>query len=132
MQNTSKMKMRNLPLLLRHYELNDTAPMYMATGFAGFLLFMRATRKDGRRFFGQCKGAEYEIKDDSAGYFYELWSNNNADQVVDAVLGNSALWEAELDQLPGFAAAVKQQLNSMLQKGVLETVSDLARETVTL
>jgi tagaturonate reductase len=37
-QYTSKMKMRNIPLLLRHYELNDTPPVHMATGFAGFLL----------------------------------------------------------------------------------------------
>jgi tagaturonate reductase len=131
-QNTSKMKMRNVPLLIRHYELNDTAPIYMATGFAGFLLFMRAIKKSGDKYFGQRNGLDYEIKDDKAGYFYELWSNNNAEQVVDKVMGDTVLWEAELDKLPGFAVAVKQQMNSMIENGVLETVARLAKEEVSI
>jgi len=126
------MKMRNIHLLQHHYDLHDSAPMYMATGFAGFLLFMKAARKDGSRHYGQRNGVEYEIKDDSADYFYELWKTNDADQVVDAVLSNNALWEAALDEFPGFGATVKQQLNSMIRKGVLETVSDLTRERVTI
>jgi tagaturonate reductase len=131
-QNTSKMKMRNVPLLLRHYELNDGAPMYMATGFAGFLLFMKATKKQGGKYYGQRNGLDYEIKDDSAEYFYEAWKSNNSDQVVDNVLSDTELWEAELDRLPGFAAAVKQQLGSMMQNGVLETVTELTKEGVTI
>jgi tagaturonate reductase len=125
LQYTSKMKMRNLPLLLRHYELNDSAPMFMVTGFAGYLLFMRSSRKDGSKYFGQRNGVEYEIKDDSAAYFHELWSGKSAEQVVDAVLANAMLWDAELNKLPGFGAAVKQQLNSMMEMGVFETVSAL-------
>jgi hypothetical protein len=35
------------------------------------------------------------------------------------------LWDAELNKLPGFGAAVKQQLNSMMEMGVFETVSAL-------
>jgi tagaturonate reductase len=125
LQYTSKMKMRNLPLLLRHYELNDSAPMYMVTGFAGYLLFMRSTRKEGSKFFGQRNGAEYEIRDDSAAYFHELWNSNNAEQVVDAVLSNTTLWDAELNKLPGLGDVVKKQLNSMIETGVFETVSAL-------
>lgn len=131
-QSTSKMKMRNVPLLLRHYEMHNTAPIYMATGFAGYLLFMKATRKEGSKYFGQRNGVDYEIKDDSADYFYTLWKGGNADQVVDRVLADSGLWEAELAKLPGFAAAVKQQLNSMLQYGVLETVTELTKEDVAI
>lgn len=129
LQYTSKMKMRNLPLLLRHYELNDTAPIYMVTGFAGYLLFMRSRRKEGSKYFGQRNGVEYEIKDDSAVYFHELWSGNSAEQVVDAVLANATLWETELNKLPGFGDAVKQQLNSMMETGVFETVSALVLDS---
>jgi tagaturonate reductase len=125
LQYTSKMKMRNLPLLLRHYELNDSAPMYMVTGFAGYLLFMKATRKEGSKYFGQRNGVEYEIKDDSAAYFHELWNGNSAEQVVDAVLSNTTLWDSELNKLPGFGDAIKQQLKSMMETGVFETVSAL-------
>ena len=89
LQYTSKMKMRNVPLLLRHYEWNDTAPVFMATGFAGYLLFMKATKKEGDRYFGQRDGIDYEIKDGSAEYFHELWRNNDSDQVVDKVLSDT-------------------------------------------
>ncbi|HEX5667444.1 MAG TPA: tagaturonate reductase, partial [Chitinophagaceae bacterium] len=128
LQYTSKMKMRNVPLLLRHYEWNDTAPVFMATGFAGFLLFMKAAKKEGDRYFGQRDGVDYEIKDGSADYFHEIWRNNDPDQVVDKVLSNKDLWEAELDKLPGFAGAVKQQLRSMMQRGALETVAELVEK----
>ncbi len=42
-QYSSKMKMRNVPLLLRHYEKAGNIPEYMALGFAGHLLFMKCT-----------------------------------------------------------------------------------------
>jgi tagaturonate reductase len=131
LQYTSKMRMRNVPLILRHYELSDTAPMYMATGFAGFLLFMKATKKEGGKYFGQRDAVDYEIKDDSADYFHEIWRNNDSDHVVDKVLANTELWEADLDKLPGFAVAVKQQLKSMIQNGALETVAELVKQGVT-
>ncbi|HLO81389.1 MAG TPA: tagaturonate reductase [Chitinophagaceae bacterium] len=124
-QNTSKMKMRNVPLLIHHYELQDTPPVCMATGFAGFLLFMKAIKKEGDKYFGQRKGELYEIKDDSAEYFSELWKDNKPEQVVDRVLSNDELWGARLDKLPGFSDAVKDKLIDMGQYGVLETVIKL-------
>jgi tagaturonate reductase len=103
----------------------------MATGFAGFLLFMKATKKEGGKYFGQRDAVDYEIKDDSADYFHEIWRNNDSDHVVDKVLANTELWEADLDKLPGFAVAVKQQLKSMIQNGALETVAELVKQGVT-
>ncbi|HJS53595.1 MAG TPA: tagaturonate reductase, partial [Chitinophagaceae bacterium] len=44
-QYTSKMKMRNIPLFQRHYELYDTVPVRMAAGLAGMLLYMKAVKK---------------------------------------------------------------------------------------
>jgi tagaturonate reductase len=131
-QYTSKMKMRNVPLLLRHYELNDTPPMYMATGFAGFLLFMKITRKDGNRYFGERNGVEYEIKDDSAEYFFNAWNKNgNSDAVAEAVMKNEALWETDLTNLPGFVSAVQEQLQDMMANGVLQTIAQLETRKVT-
>ncbi|MDP4151544.1 MAG: tagaturonate reductase, partial [Bacteroidota bacterium] len=40
MQYSSKMKMRDIPVLLRHYQLNDQPPERFALGFAAYLLFM--------------------------------------------------------------------------------------------
>ena len=89
-QYTSKMKMRNVPLLQRHYELTDNPPMHMATGFAGFLLFMKATKKEGSKYFGDLNGKAYEIKDDSAAYFYNAWKDKSANEVAKEVMQDEA------------------------------------------
>lgn len=124
-QCTSKMKMRNVPLLQRHYELNKSVPMHMAIGFAACLLYMKVKKKDGKKYFGERNGEAYEIKDDSAEYFYDIWNNNSPDKVAEVVMTNEALWEIDLTQLPGFLQAVREQLKEMMQSGVLATVTAL-------
>jgi tagaturonate reductase len=39
LQYTSKMKMRNVPILLNHYKKNASPPWHFTTGFAAYLLF---------------------------------------------------------------------------------------------
>jgi len=124
-QYTSKMKMRNIPLLLRHYQLQETPPVRMATGFAGFLLFMKAVRKDGGKYFGKRNGLEYEIKDDAAGYFYNIWENNSPEKVLQKVLQNEELWGTDLSSLPGFLPAVQQQLQEIMDHGALQAIAKL-------
>jgi len=131
-QYTSKMKMRNLPLIQRHYELNSSAPLRMAAGFGAYLLFLKVTRKDENKYFGERDGVEYEIKDDSAPYFYEVWQQYEAAEVPAVVMRNKALWEVDLTQYPGFLTAVEKQLNSMLTNGVAQTVAELENATEVL
>ncbi len=137
-QYTSKMKMRNVPLLLRHYELNDIPPVHMATGFAGFLQYMKVTRVAGNlpgqagKYYGERNGEEYEIKDDSAAYFHEVWKNNDtAAEVAQRVMQNEELWETDLTKLPGFLHTVQEQLEEFAIKGVLLTISQAAIKKVT-
>jgi tagaturonate reductase len=131
-QYTSKMKMRNIPLFLRHYELHLSPPMRMATGFAGFLYFMKATKKEGDKYFGQRNGVDYEIKDDAAPYFYEVWKLDSPEAVVDTVMDNVELWEAEIGKLPGLKQAVLGQLVSMMEKGVMQTILELEKKEITV
>lgn len=129
-QYTSKMKMRNIPLLQSHYEQTRPAPMHMATGFAAFLLYMKVARKEGNKYYGQRNGEDYEIKDDSAEYFYNVWKENNAAQVAAVVMGNEELWDIDLTKLPGFLPAVQEQLQDMMTNGVLQTVEQLEKGKV--
>lgn len=131
-QYTSKMKMRNVPLLLRHFELNDTPPVNMATGFAGFLQYMKVTRVSGNKYYGERNGVEYEIKDDSAAYFHDVWNNNKASEVAKIVMQNEELWETDLSKLPGFLALVQEQLQEFSIKGVLSTISQTEIKKVTV
>ena len=131
-QYTSKMKMRNMPLLQRHYELNSTVPMHMATGFAAYLLYMKVTKKAGNKYYGERNGIEYEIKDDSAEYFYKVWNNSNATEAVSEIMANEELWEIDLTKLPGLLQAVQEQLQDMINNGVLATVEQLENKKVTV
>jgi len=130
-QCSSKMKMRNVPLLKRHFELHSAPPLHMATGFAAYLLFMKGTRKDGNRVYGERDGLEYEIKDDSAEYFYHAWQNNGPNELARVVMSNEELWETDLTQMPGFLPTVQGQLQKMMTMGVLPTVEQLVNEKVT-
>jgi tagaturonate reductase len=124
-QYTSKMKMRNLPLLQRHYQISSTAPIHMATGFAAFLLYMKITKKEGNKYYGQRDGVDYEVKDDSAEYFFNTWQNNTAETIAQAVMSNTALWDTDLTQLPHFLHTVNNQLQSFITNGVLSTIAKI-------
>jgi tagaturonate reductase len=132
-QYTSKMAARNIPLLKKHFERNDFVPVHMAAGFAAFFLYMKVTRKEGNKYFGTRNGEEYEIKDDSAEYFYNLWQSNNAVTVAQLAMQNTELWETDLTQMSGFLQAVQEKLNEYQLQGVLKTIEqiELKKETVT-
>jgi len=124
-QYTSKMKMRNIPLLVKYFELSNTPPMHMATGFAGFLYFMKAVRKENGKYFGLRNGKEYEINDDEAEYFYNVWHKFTPSDLVHEVLSNENLWGTDLAQLPGFETAVQEQLDKIIKRGALVVINEL-------
>jgi tagaturonate reductase len=107
LQYTSKMKLRNVPLIIKHFEKTRQVPEYMALGFAGYLLFNKQHN---------------EIKDDSADVVIASWNNTKPETVADAVLSNKTLWGTDLTSLPGFADKVKFWLRRLLLDGVTETI----------
>lgn len=132
---TSKMKMRNVPTLLNYYQVFNCVPEYMAMGFAAYLLFMKAVKKNADKYLGEHNGQVYPIQDDKAAYFYDKWQSLSVDELVHAVLQDKSLWEEDLTLLPGFEAAVARKLKSMVDKGVLFTIecfmnrNDCAKDT---
>ena len=129
-QYVSKMKMRNIPLLQRHYELYDPAPVRMATGFAGMLLYMKAVKKENGKYFGERCGELYEIKDESAEYFYQVHQDYSIDKVAQIVLQNEELWGTDLTKLPGFLQTVQDQLSEFVSAGVLNTIAGIETKKV--
>lgn len=121
MQYSSKMKMRCIPVLLRHYGQTGTVPQLFALAFAAYILFMKATAAADGKYTGTMGGKTYPINDDQAAVFYTRWQKLVPEEVVSAVIADP-YWEAELTSLPGFAATVAQALQSMMQNGVPETV----------
>jgi len=113
MQYSSKMKMRNVPVLLEHYRHHSTPPPLFALGFAAYLLFM--------------KGGDYKVNDDKAEYFAGLWKQYQPDELVDKVLADASLWDTDLSVLSGFAAAVKEDLHALINKGALSALAQFGK-----
>jgi tagaturonate reductase len=130
MSYTTKLKMRVVPVLLRHYETATQAPEKIAFGFAAHLLFMYAAEEENGQYYGKLHDQRYLINDDQAGYFYDLWQNNTADSLVDKVYANVNLWGTDLTALPGFTAAVKTQLKNITNLGIQNALENLDKKQV--
>jgi tagaturonate reductase len=119
------MKMRNVPLLLEHYNRFNNVPQYMAIGFAAYLLFMKAATKDGDKYFGNNNGTSYHIQDEFAGYYFEVWQNYDSEEVVKAVLSNESIWSVDLNKLEGFADAVTKYLKLFMNNKFFEVIENI-------
>ncbi len=64
LQYSSKMKMRNVPILLNYYKERNTVPVYMSLGFAAHILFMRSRKNGEGKYTGVSGNKEYTIHDD--------------------------------------------------------------------
>nr|WP_294904593.1 tagaturonate reductase [uncultured Lacibacter sp.] len=119
-----KMRMRNIPLLLKHFEQDLYVPASMALGFAAYILFMKCEHGESGTYYGEANGVAYPIQDEQAGYFHQLWKNNKPADVVKKALSNEQLWGQDISTLPGFSFAVSSYLDAMMEDGVLATVKN--------
>jgi tagaturonate reductase len=122
-QCTTKMRMRNLPVLIKYQEMQTTVPVCMAVGFAAYILFMKAVKQEGGYYYGQRGDQYYRINDEHAPFFYEVWQNHSAvKDIVEKVLGNTDLWGVDLSAYNQFRATVAQYLGTMTANGVKQTI----------
>ncbi|MXV49482.1 tagaturonate reductase [Pedobacter sp. HMF7647] len=129
MQYSMKIKMRIVPVLLNHYRKSASVPVKIAFGFAAYLLFMKGVIKTGDdKFYGEFNGERYLINDDQAEYFYEQWEYLNESELVYGILSNVSLWGEDLSALPGFEAAVAENLKAFQEGGVLTALKGLSAE----
>ncbi|WP_431211108.1 tagaturonate reductase [Puia sp. P3] len=108
MQYSSKIRMRVVPVLLKHYQ--PEPPPHIVLGFAAYLLFMR--------------GQSGPVTDDRAAYFKDLWQNE-PDVVVKTALSDQGLWGADLTEVPGFEEAVRKNLDVLMNKGAAAALAQL-------
>lgn len=120
MQYTSKMKMRVVPVLLKYFADHKKAPQHIALGFAAYLLFMKAVKKEGDGYRGELKGKFYPINDDKAVYFFEQWKKYEADELVQQVLSDTSLWGNDLSALPLFVQTVQTNLKALLTQNKIQ------------
>jgi len=122
MNYSSKMKMRCIPVLLKHYETNESAPALFSMSFAAYILFMKAVAKKGEQYFGELDEESYLIQDDQAEVFYKRWAGLTTAGLVSEVLSDAAYWGTDLSQLPGFKQAVTDNLNLIINNGMKDSI----------
>jgi tagaturonate reductase len=130
MNYTSKMKLRNIPLLLRHYSKTDKVPEEMALGFAAYLLFMKCEAGADNVHYGELEGKKYAIQDEMAPYFADKWANDNKNTFVESILADKNLWGTDISRLNGFAAAVKDNLQLLETQGAAAALAVKQVKTV--
>lgn len=113
---TAKMRMRNIPLLLRYYQQHNKVPVCMALGFAAYIRLMCVQEQPDGNFTGKWNGRSYTIQDEHADFFAEKWALISGRDLVHAVLSHAELWGTDLATLPGFEAQVTEDL-LQLQEG---------------
>jgi tagaturonate reductase len=121
-QYSSKIKMRCIPILLRHYKQTNAVPESFALGFAAYLYFMKATKKVDGKFYGELNGEAYLIQDDQAEVFYKRWQSLTPAALVREVLRDTAFWGEDLHDLPQFSEAVLDRLLQIDANGMKETI----------
>jgi tagaturonate reductase len=129
-QYSSKMKMRCIPLLQKHYEKDSIPPEAFALGFAAYLQFMKPVVKKGEKYYGEWAGKEYEIQDDRAEIFYKRWQTMNEAEVLEEVLKEVAFWGIDLTLLPGFVQSVCDKRIQIQQQGVMAAIESMDSKKV--
>ncbi|MDR3120229.1 MAG: tagaturonate reductase [Clostridiales bacterium] len=135
LNSTSKFKVRVLPSILEYHRRADALPAALVFSFAALLAYYRVGRRDGSgagagaasvpAYYGERAGEAYEVKDDESAlaFFAAAWtacdlSREGVHGLVRGVCARESLWGADLNALPGFAAAAADALSAILRDGV--------------
>jgi tagaturonate reductase len=133
LQATMKMRVRVVPSIVSFSERTGRPPAALAFGFAAYLLFMRGDYQAERRRAGL--SVPPDDHGESVAAAWAALGDDDSDEAlgafVAAVCADTSLWGADLADVPGFVAAVRDALIRIHRVGVpaaLET--HLASEAV--
>lgn len=115
---TQKLQVRAVPVLLKYYEKFQSVPESFVIAFAAYLLFMKSDKVEGENYYGSYNGNEYPINDIKASYYYNLWKQNDVDELVKTALQDVDLWDTDLTRLNGFEREVTEKLKRMMTDGL--------------
>jgi tagaturonate reductase len=143
-QDTSKIRIRAIPIILQHYKRYGYVPRHISMGMAAYILFMRSTRaspgpnldrhastsngtgspsESQGSFTGRLGGREYPITDDFAADLHDKWQEASLPAVVDSILGDQRIWGADLASLQGFADDVVFYADNLDRHGFFRTLN---------
>ncbi|HMJ48622.1 MAG TPA: tagaturonate reductase [Ferruginibacter sp.] len=128
LQYSTKMYLRNIALIENYTSRFGQAPVYMAVGMAGHILFMHVSKNGDGNYYGEINGEKYEVKDDNAKYYAKAWKENQPDALVNKILSDRIMWGSDLTLLNGFEMEVAGWLKIMMEKGILFALKEAAKK----
>ncbi|HEX6558441.1 MAG TPA: tagaturonate reductase, partial [Longimicrobiales bacterium] len=103
LQQTAKMRLRVVPAIRDYGARFQRAPVSLAFGFAGYLLYVR---DHGPR------------PDDEAVLVRAAWQAEGPEAIARAACRNTIVWGCDLAEISGFAEQVAKYLEIMMRAGV--------------
>ena len=131
-QYSSKMYLRNVPVIENYYKRFGHAPVLMSLGMAAHILFLRSEKAADRKYYGGEGDEQYLITDENAAVYSASWKKYRREFIVKNILGNKDLWQADLNGLPGFAEKITEWLNMLKDNGALHTLQEAIAEKTTV
>ncbi len=127
LQSTMKVRVRVVPSIRRYAAMHGRAPVLLSIGFAGWLLYMRGDVQAARRERGLPVPAdEHEMLLRDAWRSVDARDRRQLGELVEGVAGNSALWQEDLRDIPGFTREVTTQLARIAHDGPLAALDAIA------
>lgn len=106
---TSKMVLRNIPLLLEWYKHHEKVPQLIALGFAAYLYFIKPFEKDDL-YYGNFSERNRD------------WHPEERQKIIRDIISDVSIWGTNLDSLPGFTETVLNNLNRINREGMRSTL----------
>ncbi len=119
-QYTSKMAMRNVPLIQALYTSEEQQDSMMALGFAAYLHFMKPVKQEGQLFVNK---TGMVINDDKIAMVYQHWKQELATaDTIQQILADRTIWGVDLSSYSSFVASVTEYYFQLENKHPLSLV----------
>ncbi|MDR0658415.1 MAG: tagaturonate reductase [Mediterranea sp.] len=114
-----KFETRDLPGLKTYLERKGELPEGLVLGLAAIITYYKGgVRADGAEIVpNDAPGIMNLLKD--------LWATGDTEKIAKGVLAAESIWGEDLNHIPGLTAAIKADLDSIQEKGMLETVKGI-------
>ncbi len=110
---------RDLPGVKTYLERKGELPKGLVFGLAAIITYYKGgNREDGAEIV---PNDSQEIMD----LLKELWATGDTQKVTDGVLGSTSIWGEDLNTVAGLNNLVKQYLDLIQDKGMLEAVKTI-------
>ena len=127
LNSTSKWKARVMPTILAYQERKGTLPKHLVFSFAAYVAFYHCGKVlENGTLIGERNGEKFVIQDDAwALEFYYAHRNDDAETLIDAVVGNTDMWGDSLINCPGFKELALSYFKAIQAEGTRKVMEAL-------